>query len=58
MVRVLLVQDELLEEVERVRTFGTAGLNRMWSQYRDEDPVLKLPMYEGRIDPRKWKNRT
>lgn len=46
-----------LEEVERVRTFGTAGLNRMWSQFRDDDPVLELPMYEGRIDPRKWKLR-
>lgn len=43
-----------LEEVDRVRRFGTAGLNRMWSQFRDEDPVLELPMYEGRIDPQKW----
>lgn len=43
-----------LDEVDRVRTFGTAGLNRMWSQFRDGDPVLELPMYEGRIDPRKW----
>jgi len=46
-----------LDEVERVRTFGTAGLNRMWSQFRDDDPVLELPMYEGRIDPRKWKEK-
>ncbi|MCD1587252.1 carbon-nitrogen hydrolase family protein [Halomonas sp. IOP_14] len=46
-----------LEEVERVRTFGTAGLNRMWSQFRDDDPVLELPMYEGRIDPRKWRGK-
>lgn len=43
-----------LDEVERVRTFGTAGLNRMWSQCRDDDPVLELPIYEGRIDPRRW----
>lgn len=43
-----------LDEVDRVHTFGTAGLNRMWSQFRDDDPVLELPMYEGRIDPRKW----
>lgn len=43
-----------LDEVERVRAFGTAGLNRMWSQFMDDDPVLELPMYEGRIDPRKW----
>ncbi|MGQ4878624.1 carbon-nitrogen hydrolase family protein [Billgrantia sp. LNSP4103-1] len=44
-----------LDEVERVRTFGTAGLNRMWSQFRDSDPVLELPMYEGQIDPRRWR---
>ncbi|MDR5901192.1 carbon-nitrogen hydrolase family protein [Halomonas icarae] len=46
-----------LDEVERVRTFGTAGLNRLWSQYRDDDPVLELPMYGGGIDPRKWNQR-
>ncbi|MCH4812943.1 carbon-nitrogen hydrolase family protein [Vreelandella neptunia] len=46
-----------LDEVERVRTFGTAGLNRMWSQFRADDPVLELPMYEGHIDPRKWRER-
>lgn len=42
-----------LSEVERVRTFGTAGLNRMWSQFRADDPVLELPMYGGRLDPKK-----
>ncbi|BBI48014.1 hypothetical protein HORIV_04350 [Vreelandella olivaria] len=46
-----------IDEVERVRTFGTAGLNRMWSQFREDDPVLELPMYEGRIDPRKWREK-
>lgn len=44
-----------LNEVERVRTFGTAGLNCMWDQWREDDPVLELPMYEGRIDPRRWR---
>ncbi|GAB3676006.1 carbon-nitrogen hydrolase family protein [Salinisphaera aquimarina] len=44
-----------LDEVARVRRFGTAGLNRMWSQYRADDPVLELPMYDGRLDPRKWR---
>lgn len=43
-----------LDEVERVRTFGTAGLNRMWSQFRKDDPVIELPMYDGRIDPAKF----
>lgn len=46
-----------LDEVERVRTFGTAGLNRVWSQFRADDPVLELPMYEGRIDPGEWRRR-
>lgn len=43
-----------LDEVARVRTFGTAGVNRMWSQFQAGDPILELPMYEGRIDPRRW----
>ena len=46
-----------LDEVTRVQTFGTDGLNRVWSQFREEDPVLELPMYEGRLDPRKWLKR-
>ena len=46
-----------LDEVDRVRAFGTSGLNRMWSQFREDDPVLELPMYEGRIDPRKWRGK-
>ncbi|WP_190294990.1 carbon-nitrogen hydrolase family protein [Marinobacter sp. R17] len=41
-----------LGEVERVRQFGTAGLNRMWSQFRDDDPVIELPVYGGRLDPK------
>lgn len=44
-----------LDEVARVRTYGTAGLNRLWSQFREGDPVLQLPMYEGRLDPEKLK---
>jgi len=40
-----------LGEVERVRQFGTAGLNRLWAQSRPDDPVLELPMYEGRLTP-------
>lgn len=41
------------DEVQRVRTFGTAGVNRMWSQFRKGDPVLELPMYRGRLDPKR-----
>lgn len=43
-----------LGEVERIRQFGTAGLNRMWSQFRPDDPVLELPMYDGRLDPKRF----
>ncbi|WP_084448348.1 carbon-nitrogen hydrolase family protein [Desulfovibrio inopinatus] len=43
-----------LDEVERVREFGTCGLNRMWSQCRPTDPVLELPAYGGRIAPDQW----
>lgn len=50
-----------LDEVSRVREFGTAGLNRLWDQFspdnggRDTDPTIELPLYQGRIDPKRWK---
>jgi hypothetical protein len=43
-----------LDEVSRVRRFGTVGLNRVWEQFREGDDVLELPLYGGRIDPRTW----
>ena len=43
-----------LDEVDRVRQYGTAGLNRMWSQFKDGDATLELPIYGGRIDPLRW----
>lgn len=43
-----------LADVTRVRTFGTAGLNRMWSQFTDADTPIELPLYGGSIDPRTW----
>ncbi len=43
-----------LDDVTRVRRFGTAGLNRMWDQFRDDDEPLELPLYQGRIDPQRW----
>jgi predicted amidohydrolase len=42
------------DEVTRVRTFGTAGLNRMWSQFTPEDRPLELPLYQGRMEPGRW----
>jgi predicted amidohydrolase len=53
-----------LDDVRRVREFGTAGLNRLWDQFspdnggRDTDPVIELPLYSGRIDPKRWKPTT
>jgi len=43
-----------LDHVTTVRTFGTAALNRLWDQFRDGDEPLPLPLYEGRIDPKRW----
>ncbi len=40
-----------LDEVERVRRFGTAGLNRVWGQFRPDDPTLELPADNGYLDP-------
>ncbi|POX58046.1 carbon-nitrogen hydrolase family protein [Streptomyces sp. Ru62] len=47
-----------LDDVTRVRTFGTAGLNRMWDQFTDADTPIDLPLYGGRIDPRRWRPAT
>ncbi|NVM95469.1 carbon-nitrogen hydrolase family protein [Arthrobacter wenxiniae] len=43
-----------LSAVEHVRRHGTAGLNRMWSQFRPGEPAIELPVYQGRIDPATW----
>ncbi|MCY0903348.1 carbon-nitrogen hydrolase family protein [Arthrobacter sp. H14-L1] len=46
-----------LAAVERVRQQGTAGLNRMWSQFRPGEPAIELPVYRGQIDPATWTPR-
>lgn len=43
-----------LDAVSRVHEHGTAGTNRMWSQFRDGDAAIPLPLYAGRIDPATW----
>jgi predicted amidohydrolase len=43
-----------LDDVTQVREHGTAGYNRMWSQFLPTDPALELPLYGGRIDPQRW----
>lgn len=43
-----------LTAIDRVRTNGTAGVNRMWSQFRPGEAPIHLPVYDGRIDPASW----
>ncbi|QUQ63050.1 carbon-nitrogen hydrolase family protein [Kutzneria sp. CA-103260] len=44
-----------LTEVARVREHGTAGLNRMWDQFTESDAPIELPLYQGRIEPGRWR---
>ncbi|WP_329429878.1 carbon-nitrogen hydrolase family protein [Streptosporangium sp. NBC_01495] len=43
-----------LDDVTRVRRYGTAGVNRMWNQFTEADQPIDLPLYQGRIDPSRW----
>lgn len=43
-----------LDEAARVRTYGTAGLNRLWHQFAADDLPVDLPLYSGKIDHRSW----
>jgi predicted amidohydrolase len=54
----VLVADLDLGAVANVRRHGTAGLNRMWSQFLPDDAVLELPLYDGRIAPQNWEPRS
>jgi predicted amidohydrolase len=47
-----------LSHVTKVHLEGTAGSNRMWSQFVSTDSPLELPLYAGRIDPETWHPRT
>ncbi|MFC7344370.1 carbon-nitrogen hydrolase family protein [Saccharopolyspora griseoalba] len=44
-----------LDEVARVRSRGTAGVARVWDHFDDTDDPVRLPLYQGRIDPGRWK---
>ena len=46
-----------LDQVTRVREVGTEGFNRMWSQMAPDDPLIDLPIYQGRNDPSRWQPR-
>lgn len=40
--------------IQRVRTRGTAGTNRVWSQFAPDDDPISLPLYDGNIEPQRW----
>jgi formamidase len=49
-----LITDVLdFDAVTRVRRFGTAGVSRVWEQIDRQGPDIDLPMYGGRIRPRR-----
>ena len=43
-----------LDDVTKVRELGVCGVSRPWSQFRESDTPLSLPIYAGRIDPQTW----
>lgn len=43
-----------LEQVPRVRRYGTVGLTRPWDQFGPTDAPLELPLYGGSIRPERW----
>ncbi|WP_329459694.1 carbon-nitrogen hydrolase family protein [Streptomyces sp. NBC_01497] len=47
-----------LDDVTRVRKYGTAGVTRVWDVFGEDDSPLELPLYGGRIDPRQWRPAT
>jgi hypothetical protein len=40
-----------LDAAANARRFGTAGLDRMWTQLDEDTTGLELPMYGGRFMP-------
>jgi predicted amidohydrolase len=43
-----------LDGVDVVREYGTAGITRVWSQFRPDDVPIPLPLYGGAFQPRQW----
>lgn len=54
----LLTAELDLSAIARVRECGTAGVNRMWSQFDTGEAPIQLPVYDGRIDPATWNPQT
>lgn len=53
--RTVTVLELDLDDVTKVRTVGTAGLNRLWEQVRDDDQAIALPAYGGAMTPGRWR---
>ena len=43
-----------LDRVSQIRDHGTAGLNRVWNQFRPDDRPIPLPAYDGAMTPDRW----
>lgn len=43
-----------LDSVSTTQAHGTAGLTRVWSHFQPDDRPIRLPLYEGRLDPARW----
>lgn len=54
----VMMPDIDLDRVTAIRREGTAGINRMWSQFRPGDRRIPLSVYDGRIDPDTWNPET
>jgi predicted amidohydrolase len=39
---------------DAVRRDGTAGVTRVWHQFKPDDHPIELPLYGGRIEPDRW----
>lgn len=44
-------------KLQLVRDRGTAGTNRVWSQFQHGDTPIPLPLYNGVLDPSRWSPR-
>lgn len=43
-----------LDAVDNARRFGSFGITRPWSQLRDDDEPIPMPLYGGALTPQAW----
>lgn len=43
-----------LDAVTNARKYGSFALSRVWSQFRDDDEPVPMPLYGGAINPQTW----